>query len=256
MKKCFLFAIFSLALLLSSKADACTGITLQTKGGDFVVGRTIEWALTGLHSNYVVVPRGYVQRSFVPNGGKEGKEFTARYGYVGLTVEQDEFVMDGINEAGLSAGLFYFPNYGQYEDYDVSKKEMTLSDFQLVSWILSSFKTIDEVKEGMKNVRVVGIDPRSSTVHWRVTEQSGRQIVIEIVDKKVHFYENKLGVLTNAPGFEWHLTNLNNYVNLLPGAAESRQFGGVKLNPIGGGSGLLGIPGDMTPPSRFVRAAF
>ena len=256
MKKYFLFAIFSLALLLSSKADACTGITLQTKGGDFVVGRTIEWALTGLHSNYVVVPRGYVQRSFVPNGGKEGKEFTARYGYVGLTVEQDEFVMDGINEAGLSAGLFYFPNYGQYEDYDVSKKEMTLSDFQLVSWILSSFKTIDEVKEGMKNVRVVGIDPRSSTVHWRVTEQSGRQIVIEIVDKKVHFYENKLGVLTNAPGFEWHLTNLNNYVNLLPGAAESRQFGGVKLNPIGGGSGLLGIPGDMTPPSRFVRAAF
>ena len=64
MKKCFLFAVFSFALLISSKADACTGITLQTKGGDFVVGRTIEWALTGLHSNYVVVPRGYVQRSF------------------------------------------------------------------------------------------------------------------------------------------------------------------------------------------------
>ena len=71
-----------------------------------------------------------------------------------------------------------------------------------------------------------------------------------------HFYENEVGVLTNAPGFEWQLTNLNNYVNLYPGDAPVRRLSGITLRPTGSNSGFLGIPGDATPPSRFVRAAF
>jgi choloylglycine hydrolase len=256
MKKKLLTLITAAFLFIPNATEACTGITLRTKSGEIVVGRTIEWALTALNSSYTIVPRGFTQRSLVPNGGKEGIEFTARYGYVGLSVEQPEFIMEGVNEAGLSAGLFYFPNYGKYQEYVVSTKHRTISDFQLVAWILGSFKSIDEVKEGMKDVIVVGIDPRSSTVHWRVVEESGRQIVIEIINGKAHFHENTLGVLTNSPSFDWHLTNLNNYVNLFPGSAKSRALGNITLNSIGGGSGLLGIPGDLTPPSRFVRAAF
>jgi choloylglycine hydrolase len=79
---------------------------------------------------------------------------------------------------------------------------------------------------------------------------------MEIVDGKPHIYENKVGVITNAPGFEWHLTNLNNYVNLYPGSAPDQRLSGEELRPIGGNSGFLGLPGDATPPSRFVRAAF
>lgn len=256
MKKTVLFMLFATSVLAFGRAEACTGITLRTNKGQTITARTIEWAYTPLNGMYTVVPRGYTQRSFLPDGLKEGMEFTSRYGYAGVAVEQAEFVMEGINEAGLSAGLFYFPDYGEYEDYDKTKKNKTISDFQLVSWILANFKTVDEVKAAMKNIRVVSIDRRSSTVHWRVIDESGRQIVMEIVGKQVLFHENELGVLTNSPSFDWHLKNLNNYINLFAGSAESKKMNGVTLHAFGAGSGLLGIPGDMTPPSRFIRAAF
>lgn len=242
--------------IFTPKASACTGITLQTTAGHPVAARTIEWAGNDLNSRYTIVPRGYSQRSMVPGGKKEGKRFTARYGYVGLAVEQAEFVVEGINEAGLSAGLFYFPGYGTYETYNPENREETVSDLQLVSWMLSNFKRIDEVMNALTKIHIVTVDPRGSTVHWRVTEESGRQVVIEIVDKQVRIYENEIGVLTNSPGFEWHLTNLNNYVNLFAGPISERKVGNLSLKAFGGGGGMLGIPGDMTPPSRFVRAAF
>ena len=96
----------------------------------------------------------------------------------------------------------------------------------------------------------------ASTVHWRFTDTSGHQLVLEIINGVPEFYENKLGVLTNSPGFEWQLTNLNNYVNLFPGTAPAQHLGNIELSSFGAGSGFLGIPGDVTPPSRFVRAAF
>ena len=117
-------------------------------------------------------------------------------------------------------------------------------------------KTVDEVKEAVKKVRIINIDPRASTVHWRFTDTSGHQLVLEIINGVPEFYENKLGVLTNSPGFEWQLTNLNNYVNLFPGTAPAQHLGNIELSSFGAGSGFLGIPGDVTPPSRFVRAAF
>ena len=107
-----------LAVPLST--DACTGITLRSKDGTTVVARTIEWAGSNLNSQYVVVPRGYTQQSYTPDGGMNGMRFTARHGYVGFAVEQKEFIAEGLNETGLSAGLFYFPNSGEYQKYDGS----------------------------------------------------------------------------------------------------------------------------------------
>lgn len=106
-------------------------------------------------------------------------------------------------------------------------------------------------EKAVGDVRVIAIDPRASTVHWRFAEPSGRQLVLEIVDGKCRFYENKLGVLTNSPDFEWQLTNLNNYVNLFPGTAPAQRLGNLSLKSFGAGSGFLGIPGDVTPPSRL-----
>lgn len=252
----FGLAITAVGLWVPHTADACTGITLKSQDGATVLARTIEWGGSYLNSRYVVVPRGYVQQSYVPGGQKNGLEFTVVYGYVGIAVELEDFVADGLNEAGLAAGLFYFPHYGSYEAYDEGQRESTLSDLQLVPWMLSQFKTVDEVKEALGTVHVVSSDPRASTAHWRIADASGRQVVLEIVDGIPHFYENELGVLTNSPGFEWQMTNLNNYVNLYAGGAEAKPFGKVKLAAFGAGSGFLGIPGDVTPPSRFVRAAF
>jgi choloylglycine hydrolase len=226
---------------------------LKSKDGATVAARTIEWAESVMNTMYVVVPRNQELQSLTPSG-MDGMKFKTKYGFVGLAVEQKEFMVEGLNEKGLSAGLFYFPNYGEYQPYDAAHKERCLADFQLVSYVLGECSTVDEVKKVLEKVRVIGIDPRASTVHWRFTEASGRQIVLEIVNQEMHFYENPLGVLTNSPGIEWHWTNLNNYVNLQPGTLPAHNFGSVEGKSFGHGSGLLGLPGDFTPPSRFVRA--
>lgn len=134
-------------LFATTPADACTGITLKSKDGHTIPARTIEWGGSDLNSQYVIVPRGYTQQSYLPGGATDGMKFTARYGYVGLAVEQKEFVAEGLNEAGLSAGLFYFPNYGQYETYDDAHKASSIADLQLVSLLLGQCATVDEVKE-------------------------------------------------------------------------------------------------------------
>ena len=235
-----------------SRSEACTGITLQAGDGSWVVARTIEWGGSNLNSRYVVVPRGYAQHALLPNGAA-GMLFTARYGYVGFAVEEDQFVAEGLNEAGLSAGLFYFPGYGQYVPFEEQSADRSIADLQLVPWLLGNCATVEAA---IKEIRVVALDPRASTVHWRIADKSGRQVVLEIVGGEPRFYENELGVLTNSPGFEWQTTNLNNYVNLMAGSASTHKFGRVQLAPFGAGSGFLGLPGDVTPPSRFVRAAF
>ena len=84
------------------------------------------------------------------------------------------------NEAGLSAGLFFFPHYGGYETYDAAQNQRTLADLQVTEWLLSQFSTIDEVKAALSSVRVVGLE-KTAVVHWRIGEPSGRQVVLEIV---------------------------------------------------------------------------
>lgn len=248
-------AVFAAMAFVPYIGSACTGITLHSADGACILARTIEWGGSDLNSQYVVVPRGYVQQSYTPEG-VNGMEFKAVYGYVGFAVEQKEFIAEGLNEAGLSAGLFYFPSYGKYSDYDTLSLDECIADLQLVPMILGSCKNIDEVIEKVRSVVVVAIDPRASTVHWRFADTSGRQVVLEITDGQARFYENRLGVLTNSPSFEWQMTNLNNYVNLYAGGADAKEMGEVRLAPFGAGSGMLGLPGDVTPPSRFVRAAF
>ena len=133
---------------------------------------------------------------------------------------------------------------------------MKISDTEFVAWLLGNFETVEDVIAALSTVNVVATDARAENLHWRVADKYGRQIVIEYVDGLPMVYENKLGVLTNAPGYPWHITNLNNYINLRPGTTEAHKFGDITLKPIEHGSNLLGLPGDFTPPSRFVRVAF
>jgi choloylglycine hydrolase len=236
------------------QAVACTGISLTAADGSYVQARTIEWARGVLKSEYVIIPRGESLQSYTPMG-LNGLTWSSKYGAVGMAVVEKEFIAEGINEKGLSAGLFFFPEYGSYVPYNSVNDNHTLADLQVVQWILTTCATIDDVKHAVKDVSIVGLET-SAVVHWRIGEPSGKQVVMEIVDGEVHFYDNHIGVITNAPGFTWHLTNLNNYVNLHAGDATAHKLGDVELNPIGGSSAMLGLPGDFTPPSRFVRAAF
>lgn len=253
------FILLGIGVLVGSLCHtyACTGISFQSQDGAHIVARTIEWAATPTPAFYVVTPRGHSITSYTPSG-TNGLSFTSRYGSVGLATQQAEFIAEGINEAGLSAGLFFFPRYGDYGVYHKEHSAQYICDLQVVSWLLASFATIDEVKEGMKDVKVVSVNPDpTSALHWRIADASGRQVVMEITHGgEVHFFENTVGVLTNSPGFEWHLTNLNNYIGLHTGYVAPKQIGQTVLHSLGVGAGLSGLPGDVTPPSRFVRAYF
>lgn len=244
-----------MAAAFNHAATACTGITFKATDTSTVVARTIEWGGSYLASRYVVVPRGHKQQSYAPDG-QGGMEFTARYGYVGIAVQSEEFVAEGINEAGLSAGLFYFPGSGEYEPFDPQMRHSTAADLQLVSIVLSRCASVDEAIGFVRQIRIAGIVPGASTAHWRFADRTGRQVVLEIIARQKIFHENRLGVLTNSPRFDWHLTNLDNYINLYPGSAPTHHMGGIELSPLSSTSGSLGLPGDFTSPSRFVRAAF
>ena len=93
-------------------------------------------------------------------------------------------------------------------------------------------------------------------MHWAITDAAGKQIVVEYVGGSLHVYDAPLGVMTNSPSYDWHLTNLRNYINMRPVAWPDMKISGMVLKPIGMGSGMLGLPGDITPPSRFIRASY
>ncbi|SJZ87793.1 choloylglycine hydrolase [Cetobacterium ceti] len=242
------------------QANACTGISLKTVDNNYVQGRTIEWGEYVLKSDLIIGQRGLNYESYTPDGGK-GFKWKGKYGFVGISLMADNFIGEGINEKGLTAGIFYFTRYGSLAKYNKKDTKKSLMDMEFVRWVLSSFSTVDEVEAALKNIVIVptGYDKDGNpfpTGHWRVTDKDGNNIVIEIVDNgKIEIFKNKVGVITNAPGYEWQTTNLNNYINLQPGGIASKKMGEQNIFPFGAGTGLLGLPGDVTPPSRFIRAA-
>ncbi|WP_044201186.1 linear amide C-N hydrolase [Flammeovirga sp. OC4] len=245
------------ALLLNSTVFACTGIRLIAEDGSVRYGRSMEWGSFDIHSQVAVIPKGYQFRGLTPEG-QNGKEFKAKYGFMGLDWMGKDLIVDGMNEMGLTVGNFYFPNYAEYPEYNPDEAANTISSQGLPNYILAQFANVEEVKEGLKKVNVVGVIESSLGIvvdsHWMVTDASGASIVIEYTKGELNLYDANVGVITNAPSYDWHLTNLKNYINLSFDAAKPKTINGDTFSQIGVGSGMVGLPGDMTPPSRFVRA--
>ncbi len=250
-----LVVITALSVGLTS-ADACTGITLTAKDGTVVHARTLEFAVD-LGSNVLVVPRGYKRQGTTPDG-KNGKKWTSKYASIGANGSGVPWIFDGLNEKGLSMGLFYHPTTAEYMPYKKSDTKNTLAVWELGSYILENFATTEEVKENIQNIVVPEVVFKEwgfvPPVHFIVTDAKGKSIVIEYLKGKLNVFDNPLGVLTNSPSFDWHMTNLRNYPNLGVVQPKTRKVGGVELKPFGMGAGMVGLPGDFTPPSRFVRA--
>jgi choloylglycine hydrolase len=163
-----------------------------------------------------------------------------------------------MNEKGLYAGLFYHPGFAKYPKYDPKNSDSTITAIDVVHFILTQFDTIDEVKKGMEGIKVVPVIEESLGIpveaHFLVEDAQGKSIVIEFTAGEIKIYDNPLGVITNSPNFDWHMINLRNYVNLSPVAIPAKKIENIDFTALGGGSGMIGLPGDFTPPSRFVRA--
>lgn len=257
-------AIYTLAASLAfatSPVFACTGISLKAGDGAAIRGRTLEFGFP-LQSNVIVVPAGKEFSATLPDGSK-GLSYKTRYGVVGANAFNEIAIMDGLNDQGLSIGLFYFPGYAQYAEATKENASRALAPQDFGLWVLGSFATVDEVKEALENTVMVptpfpGLGSAKgmpADVHFFIQDKSGKSIAVEPIDGKLKVTDAPVGVMTNAPTYDWHMTNLDNYINLNAKDISTEKLGPVTLNATGSGSGMLGLPGDFTPPSRFVRAS-
>ncbi len=240
------------------EAGACTGIMLRATDGSVVHGRTLEFGIP-IETSVAVVPRGYEFVGKTPLG--PGLKYKSKNAVTGAICFKDLAIADGLNEKGLAAGAFYFPTFAKYADITDKNVSRALSPFDIVNWILAQFDTVADVKRAIENGDVViaptvieGWGPTSPPLHYIVYDSTGKSIVIEPVDGKLKVHDNLFGALTNSPDFDWHMTNLRNYITLRPDNMASTEIAGVKLQQFGQGNGMTGLPGDFTPPSRFVRA--
>lgn len=243
-------------------AFACTGIVVKSEDGAIVSGRTLEFGYP-VKSKVLVIPAGLQLNGTLPDGGK-GLSFAAKHSIVGANVYGLNAYADGLNDQGLSVGLFFFPGFAKYPDVTPENASRAVAPHELSLWLLASFASVEEVKANIKNVVVVptltpGVGSDKGIVvpvHVRVRDKTGKTIVIEPVDGTLKVHEAPLGVITNSPTYDWHMTNLRNYINLTVNDVPKGQIGGLTLPAFGAGTGLHGLPGDFSPPSRFVRAAF
>ena len=232
-----------LSLTAWQTAVACTGIRLIAKDGSVVVARTLEFGAD--RSKVGVFPAGTTFVGTLPNNGT-GITFKSKYGMVGANAFGLPVLVDGINDQGLYVGEFFFPGSAQFADVTPENSSRAMAGYQYSMWILANFATVAEVKAAYDRVALVstvlpalGMAP---PVHFRIMDKTGAAVVVEPIGGKLVIYDDPLGVLTNSPTFDWHMTNLSNYVGLSAENRASVTIQGVTLNSFGQGSGFYGIP--------------
>ncbi|MBA2654049.1 MAG: linear amide C-N hydrolase [Gammaproteobacteria bacterium] len=241
-----------------SAAYACTDFRLTAKDKTIIITRSMEFALD-LKSNLRTSPRTRVFTMTAPNG-KEGLSWKAKYGYAYLDGLNIDAAIDGINEKGLSFGALFLPDLAQYQNVPRGEEKKSLPYINIGDWILGNFETVAQVKNALSQIYVcnhtiTGLQNTFFPLHFSIYDATGAGIVVEYVQGKVKIYDNKIGVLTNSPTYDWHITNLNNYVNLLPKNPAPTLLNGIVFAATGQGFGMIGLPGDISPPSRFVKIA-
>lgn len=245
------------ALVGAPAAKACTSFTIRSQSGGVIYGRTMEMGFN-LNSGAIVIPRGFALTALGPGGTPGTMRWTSRYAAAGLNAFDLPVLIDGINERGLAGGALYFPDFVGYADPATANPARALAQWDVIGWALTNFATVAELRAALADIAVIGVrDPNLGVVpplHYTLHDASGASIVIEPIDGALRIHDNPLGVMTNSPPFDWQLINLRNYVKISPTNAPPIEINGQTIAPIGQGSGLLGVPGDPTPPSRFVRA--
>jgi len=137
-----------------SDADACTSMIFKAEDGTRIYARTMEWGASDLKSEMMLVPRAMAFSSALGEG-KTGATWKNQYGFVGVNAAGLAYATDGMNEAGLTVGALFFPGFAKYQEVKADELSTTVSNVDLVNYILSNFKTVDEVREAMPKIRVV-----------------------------------------------------------------------------------------------------
>lgn len=229
----------------------CTSIAMKTN--DFYFGRTmdLEYELDG---SIVITPRNF------PIIFRKAAPLKRHYAIMGMAVLSEGFPLyaDAVNEKGLCFSGLNFPDNACYSPKEDPEK-FNISPFELVLWLLGKCSCIDEVRELIKNTHLVSI-PFSdclplAPLHWHIADRNS-SIVLESTKSGLSLFDNPVGVLTNNPGFEFQITNLCQYLNLTTGCSQNCFSEKAQIKPFGNGLGCVGLPGDFSPVSRFVKVSF
>lgn len=236
----------------------CTGIRLGC-GDGVVAGRTCEFGQI-LEYDVLFLPTGTALSSVLPKG--TGKSWTSTHAALGVATFGAMSIMDGINDAGLMAAAFYFVGQAQYADPTTVDPSQSLNPTDVPHYILTTCATIDEALAAIAEITVVdvavdGWGPAAPPLHYQLIDAQGRHVAVEPTQAgSLQVTENPTGAYTNSPDLPFHLLNLTQYMNISSETLQTSNVFGTTVTATGIGSGALGLPGDYSPPSRFVRAAF
>lgn len=228
----------------------CTAISYHS--GEHYFGRNLDLEHTYIEQ-VTITPRNFPFHFRMTAAQK------THYAMIGMAAVVDDFPLyyDATNEFGLSIASLNFPGYANYMP---PKDGFTnIAPFELIPWLLGKCKTVSQVREQLKSANLVNI-PFSdalplSPLHFMVSDRT-ESIVIEPLSEGIVITDNPIGVLTNNPPFDYHLHNLANYCNLTAYEAENRMTDQIPIPLWSRGMGAIGLPGDLSSASRFVRAAF
>ena len=228
----------------------CTCISY--KNGDNYFGRNLDLEYS-FDEKVVITPRNY---KFIL---KNGEEFVQTKSLIGMAtvVNNVPLYAEATNEDGLSIAGLNFPGNAYYGE--VKEGMINLCPFEIIPYLLSKYSSVREIKEVISKINIVNIsfseNMPNAPLHWMISD-SHESIVVEPMLDGLKVYDNKIGVLTNNPPFYYHELNLNNYMNLSAEHSANRFASDINLKTYGVGMGAIGLPGDVSPASRFVRAAF
>lgn len=228
----------------------CTAATYRTK--DHYFGRTLDYEVS-YGEEVVVTPRNFPFH-FRHMGG-----LSSHYAIIGMATVAGEYPLyyDATNEKGLSMAGLNFPGNAVYKPLAEGKDNV--ATFELIPWLLGQCATVEEAKVYLARMNLANtpFSPQFpvSPLHWIIADQDCA-ITVESVREGIRIYDNPVGVLTNNPPFDYQMTNLTNYMSLSTEPPENHFSDQLDLTPYSRGMGMLGMPGDLSSASRFVRVAF
>lgn len=256
--------LIALSLLsFTHPSFACTAVNSTAKDGTVIAGRTMEWAYD-MKWQLNSMPAGTAFQLSAPSVLKlPVLPQKTKYALVGISpsvVPGPPTLLEGQNSAGLAMSANFLPGFTEYQKVTSTDKSY-VSILEFGTMTLGMYGSVDELKMKLPQFKVWYDSslPAGQTppwLHFVFTDKTGASLIVEFVKGEMRLHENLVSVLTNSPTYDWQITNLRNYLSLTNFSRPSIEFNGQNVTEIGQGGGLVGLPADYTPPSRFVRTAY
>ena len=228
----------------------CTAATYKTN--DFYFGRTLDYEFS-YKEEVTITPRNY-SFHFIDKG-----DINTHYAIIGMAYVLQDYPLyyDAINEKGLGIAGLNFVGNADYKDK--TKGKDNIAPFEFIPWILSQCSTVKEARNLIERMNFLNVPFNDSLplaeLHWIISD-SVESITVESVSDGINIYDNPVGVLTNNPTFDKQMFNLNNYMSLSTKPPKNTFAPSLHLERYSRGMGAIGLPGDLSSQSRFVRVAF